>query len=229
MKKRTKMVFLMQYLLILLLVCAFGCDRADKSMREYDEVAVASPLIAVEEDLAQFNPSMNDVMNTMKNEELMPSTQMPQFLESSKANVSLSWQRPSGWIEAPGEGMRVVTFRSNENPIECSIVSLGGPAGGLEANFKRWLGQLGIDLDEASLKEFIDSQEKIQTSEKISMTVANFTSLQKDLPPQTPSMIATILETEGKTIFIKMTGSKGDCLKQYEAFKSLCRSIKIEH
>lgn len=212
---------------ILLLIFAAGCGPKDSAMREYDEVSIESPL-ASPKSLPEGNLTKEDVMDSMTME-IGPLQPISRDMGSEALDVSLSWQKPQHWSEEPGQGMRIATFRSDDNPIECSIVSLGGMAGGLEANIKRWLGQIGLELDDDQLKEFITSQEKLTTKDGIKMALLNFTALQNDLGGESPSMIATILEKDNKTIFIKMTGSKESVLKEYEAFKSLCLSLKLNH
>ena len=50
-----------------------------------------------------------------------------------------TWDVPQGWKQEAGTGMRLATFHllSDEKAIDCSLVSLGGMAGGLEANLRR--------------------------------------------------------------------------------------------
>jgi hypothetical protein len=127
--------------------------------------------------------------------------------------------------------MRLVTFKSvGADNIECSIVSLGGEAGGLEANVIRWLGQLEIkEPDSNNLKEFINSQEKIKSSQGFEMVLVDFTKLQTKENPQKQSMMATILNNNDSTVFIKMSGSKKSVMDNRAAFKALCQSIQIIH
>ena len=69
------------------------------------------------------------------------------MIAASAQKPPLAWDLPEGWTETPGNGMRLVTFHSTDkDPVECTIVSLGGMAGGLESNIVRWMGQINIPM-----------------------------------------------------------------------------------
>lgn len=58
-------------------------------------------------------------------------------MDSLMGNM-FTWTAPEGWKQEAGGAMRLATFhlRSDAKAIDCSIVSLGGMAGGLEANLR---------------------------------------------------------------------------------------------
>ena len=67
------------------------------------------------------------------------------------------WDVPSGWTQELGGNMRLATFRLVSNPeaFDCSIVSLPGGAGGLEANLKRWMAQINLNVSDSQFTQFI--------------------------------------------------------------------------
>jgi len=77
--------------------------------------------------------------------DFMRSVPVP-FIKEQPSDSSLSWEVPQGWFEEKGSGMRLVTFRAQNGTVECSIISLGGQAGGLQSNVTRWMGQINIDV-----------------------------------------------------------------------------------
>ena len=101
----------------------------------------------------------------------MPSDPLMQKnLEASIDRTPLLWQTPQNWSEQKGNGMRLATFTAGagSQSIETTIISLGGQAGGISSNVVRWINQLQLPgLDDSSLQKFIQSQEKLQTSDGI--------------------------------------------------------------
>lgn len=154
---------------------------------------------------------------------------MDPALMNSVAPTALSWSTPEGWQEEKGGGMRVATFKAGEGDlaVETSVISLAGSAGGMTANVSRWMGQLNLEVPSAlEMDEFINSQDKIKTSSGLAVTLIDFTKMQKDASDETSSMIAAVVEGTGNQVFIKMTGSKGAVLKNFDAFKALVGSLK---
>jgi hypothetical protein len=130
----------------------------------------------------------------------------------------LAWTVPEGWHEEAGSAMRLATFHSNDNEksIDVSIVSLPGGAGGLEPNLKRWMGQIGMDVSDAELKTFIKNSPN---------KIFDFTQLQKNAPVSTNSMMAALLEIDGATVFVKMTGTIQSVNQHKSNFLKLVKSI----
>ncbi|MBL8014231.1 MAG: hypothetical protein JNN05_10320, partial [Candidatus Omnitrophica bacterium] len=140
--------------LILLVVCLCtltGCTERNTE-RVYEEV-----VIKPEESVAAFTMDPHAGMQ-------MPSAMTG--VVSPDANVK--WQVPNGWSEIAGGGMRIVSFRNVKEPeaIDVSIVSLSGPAGGLQANLIRWAGQIDLDLQEDSdkLRILTDASTPLKTN-----------------------------------------------------------------
>ena len=143
--------------------------------------------------------------------------------------TDLAWTTPEGWREEQGQGMRLISFSSsNKNEqIDCSIVSLGGMAGGIESNVVRWINQLHIPVPaEADLKTFLDRQEHWESEDRWPILSIDFTGLQDAKDAAAPSMLAAIVDREGETIFVKLAGPRKDILKNHERFKKLCLSLR---
>lgn len=166
---------------------------------------------------------------------VMPMTgavdqQTQKMLEASVARPPLSWTTPQGWQETPGSGMRLVNFASadKDSPVECTIISLGGQAGGLESNAARWMKQVNIDVPaQAELEKFFAAQKKIKTKDGFDATIIDLTQLQSKDDLKSPSMVATIIALPDMTVFVKMTGTRGAVLKNKEEFETLCQSLKL--
>ena len=127
--------------------------------------------------------------------------------------------------------MRLVTFKSEgENPVTCTIVSLGGIAGGLEENVGRWAQQINIQLDEEEFQDFLKKTQTIELSSGMVLSLVDFTQLQQDDEPSRESMVGAILNLEDvSTVFLKMTGTKQAIINNRERFVKLCQSIRLNH
>ena len=142
---------------------------------------------------------------------------------------SFSWQVPTGWKEEPASGMRIATFKLSNHPdeIDVSIVSLGGMAGGLEANLARWATQLNIKLAaDQDLPHLINNAEIIFLSNGLKAKIFDFTKLQEGQAPSTKSMVAAMIVFDDATVFVKMTGSIAAVKKYQPAFQALVGSLK---
>lgn len=143
----------------------------------------------------------------------------------------VTWKVPDGWKEGPGGGMRLASFRSNQDPgIDVSIVSLGGMAGGVSANVSRWMNQLHLPaLTEEELNKFLAKQKKFKTDSGLPVTLIDLTMLQEKEDQKTqPGMLAALIEIPNKTVFVKMTGTVDEIDRNREAFQDLCRSLKVK-
>lgn len=121
----------------------------------------------------------------------------------------LAWGLPEGWKQEAGIHMRMATFHSIAAPqaIDCSIIALPGPAGGLEANLERWLGQLGLQASDDYLKQLLMSVQDVVTKGGLDTKVFDFTALHPQGSPSDESMIVAMMEVDQMTVFVKMTGS----------------------
>ena len=200
-----------------------SCQKTEES-RRYEEVVLNAP------QPAAASPSFMDDSTPMDPHAGLKDMPMSSPFPIHQLADELTWTVPQGWIEKKGDGLRLVTFIS-ENPddnVECSIVSMGGEAGGLKANVIRWMGQINLAVPvESQLEEFLSRQEKFNIAENLSAVVIDLTSLQEESFPSVPSMMAAMIATSDGVIFVKMTGNKQSVINNRDAFKELCRSLKL--
>lgn len=211
----------MKYVLLLtILILTASCEQSVE-LRRYTELAQMpeAPTQPMANPHGNMLPQVDSSMQT-------DDPVMQKMLEASVAEVDLSWRTPKVWDEQRGSGMRLATFISRDaDPIQCTIVSLSGNSGGLQANVTRWIRQIGVTLESKdALSEFLKKQQTLQSDGDLQVQLIDLTEFKTDQQ----SMLAAIVETPDKTIFVKMTGS----LKAVEAnrtpFKELCASLKIK-
>lgn len=145
---------------------------------------------------------------------------------AAASSAALRWTTPPGWVEEPASGMRLASFRVESGGVTglCTIVQLAGDGGGLEANIRRWMGQLKLPVPpDAELHAFAERQETLRTRGGFSGRVVDLGPLG---PPEAPSMLALFLDAGGRTVFVKFT-APASWLGQHRAeFTALCESLE---
>ena len=136
-----------------------------------------------------------------------------------------SWNLPKGWKQGPNKEMRLASFYLEADPdaIDCYIVSLPGLAGGLEANLKRWMGQMGIDPSDANYQKLLNTSKIFQTREGLEAKFYDLMPLQQG--PSAKTMIAAIVSTNDATVFVKMTGTGEHVKQNKDSFLEFLKSI----
>lgn len=212
-------------------IAASACDK-QVEQRHYNEV-LTKPQI----ETAGIPDRSKMLFNDMPNDEIHTKLQLnntaPMVVNADILNSvdpsPLAWVTPAGWIEEIGNGMRVATFRNTDPnlPIETTIVTLGGSAGGLSANVVRWLQQMDMDIPETKeLELFLNKQQKFQTISGLNVILIDFTELQPETSLESASMLSGIIENNNSQIFVKMKGSKAAILQNRNQFKVLLQSIR---
>lgn len=190
--------------LILASLALIGCDIRDPRWRSYEEI----------------NISERPTRDAMPRPEARPS---------SASRAPLKWTRPESWQEQPGSGMRLATLSvSNDTGLAtCTFVSLSGAAGGLEANVRRWIGQLDIEPPAPdALSAFLERQPRLTSDGGFEGTLVDLTELGPTADGS--SMLAAIFSVNGSTLFVKMTGPLALLTGEKDRFTALCQSLRTE-
>jgi len=181
-----------------------ACDGGQDGWRSYKEVYIAPP------------------------PREMPAHAMHGAMSGDGGGASaLQWKAPEGWSESAGSGMRLATFTMGEGSSTgtCTIITLGGSAGGIEANVTRWVGQTGsAALEDDALKAFIGRQQTIKSEGGFDIFVADLTELAPG--DDAMSMLASISTIDGSSCFVKLTGPVSLLKDQKQNFLALCKSLK---
>lgn len=204
--KRSLHFLRMPCLLTACLAVISGCGFREPQWRVYEEVMIDG--------------------HASHNHEAAPATRPAQAVRTG----ALRWTAPEGWSEEKGSGMRLSTFKMSRDGAAgvCTIVTLGGAAGGIEPNVSRWIGQLKLPaLSAEEMATFLNRQKKIQTAGGFEGVVVDLTEL-GDPSPGTESMLAAIIKVDGVSLFVKLTGPVGLIKAELEAFTKLCESVRAE-
>jgi len=146
---------------------------------------------------------------------------------TSRENLSLQWTKPDGWSEKAGSGMRLATLTTSrgDQVATCTLITLGGTAGGLEANVRRWFGQLKLDVPNGDeFTAFLERQERIQSEGDFEGVLVNLT----EFGPASDgsSMLAALFSVNSTTLFIKMTGPLELLVAEKDHFAQFCKSLR---
>lgn len=210
--------------LVLLTIFLISCEKAPV-VRQYTETTIKPFTVSMEE--VDPHAGLNlDMKPKSSMAEAMQNPKMNQMIQQSAAQTALKWKAPEGWSEQPASGLRLATFVSGgENPIECSIVALGGMAGGLESNVSRWANQVQLNISSKKMAEFIDGRTPIQSQSGLKGSLLDFSLIQSSDQNQS-SILAVVFEIDETTVFIKMTGTQKAIDSNRQQFMELISSLQ---
>ena len=182
-------------------VALSGCGRQEPKITTYQEVRITPPVAHAEHTA-----------------------------HAQTATPSLNWRLPENWSEAPGGGMRLASFSPPawDGVGQGSIILLGGDAGGLEANLRRWMQQIKLTpRDETAFQAFFKGLSPKPTKGGLPCVLVDFGALLDPASePSTPSMLAAAVTMPGQTAFFKLTGPKDRLAAQRDAFEQFCLSVE---
>ena len=149
---------------------------------------------------------------------------------SSGSDAPLSWQMPEGWSQQAASSMRLASFGVPGTGATglCTMVKLGGGGGGVEANIRRWMGQVNITPPSPEeMTAFIEQQARLRTEGGLEGVLVDLLPL-GDPGPDVPSMLAALLPDGETTYFVKLTGPRQLLAGEKARFEIFCRSLRRE-
>ncbi|MEO0480782.1 MAG: hypothetical protein AAF196_15020 [Planctomycetota bacterium] len=131
----------------------------------------------------------------------------------------LGWELPESWTVAQStSSMRLVTFHPNgDESTDAYIVILKGTAGGLKANFDRWLGQAGAPTLRADDLDSLPVLDVLGTSVPVLEAAGT-----------APTGILGLMAPLGSdSLFLKMVGPKERLAEHRAGFEAFARSLTV--
>jgi hypothetical protein len=118
----------------------------------------------------------------------------------------------------------VTFFLDDAQSAECYVTLLPGAAGGAAANLNRWRGQMGqAAMDETQLAA-LPRIACLGQEAPLLLVEGTYTGMGG--PARADSLFAgTVVQSEGKTVFVKCVGPKSLVEPQLDAFKAFCKSL----
>jgi hypothetical protein len=157
-----------------------------------------------------------------------PATAAPLPTPSGLHAQSWHWEKPRQWLEEGSSGLRLATFSFAErkDPGQCTLVSLPGDGGGVQANVQRWLAQMQLpQFSPQELADFLKQQKTMRTGSGLPVTIIDFTALGRPPEPAAMGMLAAIINGENQTLFAKISGERSLLKKNKDIFLKFCQSV----
>ena len=148
---------------------------------------------------------------------------MGQLPPSNAPSINISYQTPAVWVETKGtNGMRIAGFhdKAKEDKFLCTLIKLGGSAGGIKSNITRWLGQLEVSVEDKQVDDFIATAKSIPG-------IPNSLIFDFSVFESSKSMLAAIIPVEDATLFLKLSAPKDIVIEERKNFNDLASSIKL--
>ena len=147
----------------------------------------------------------------------------------------LSFQVPARWIsEAPGSRMRMAQYRvpqaeGDAEDGECALFVFPGTGGTVEANLKRWYGQIsqpdGGSTEERARVERFEVDDLAVTLVDVSGTYSGG-MMGGGEPKPDYRMVAGIVETADSPWFLKCTGPEGTMVQAEPEVRALLGTVR---
>jgi hypothetical protein len=212
---------------LLALALVMGCDE-DKP-RVYREVAF-KPIAAA---------GGMGVMGGMPGMAMPGSGAMPPGM-APPTDLKVTWKLPEGWVaKDSANAMRIGSFAAMDpalantgeidpHAVDVSVVQLGGTAGGLEANIRRWMGQVGLKASAEEMAALIKAAPRFKTATGEEGLVIDLTDKLSGDMTQNKTIYGAIVMTEEYSVFVKAMGEFQPVIKQKPVVLAFCKSLRIE-
>ena len=168
--------------------------------------------------LSAFKPQNKDVSVYRLPKAVPIQEQADVQMASHHTAPALVWDLPEGWAEDETPGMMQLMSVTLPSDTKVSIVELPGKAGGIIANVNRWRGQVGLEPQAQGdiMKEVFTVDGQGGTMNTIEITGDD------------RAIIVSLLETPGRTAFIKIIGTKDVVAKNKDSFMAFSKSVHYE-
>jgi hypothetical protein len=142
-----------------------------------------------------------------------------------------SMQIPKSWKQGEAAGMKAFQAKSpkqGDDPEDGELAVFVFPnGGGVDANLKRWTGQMGGD-------DSLKNKTTVKTASGKDAVVAELEGTYsamspaggKSVPKAGYKMLGAIILTDNGEVYIKLTGPKGSIDAQKAAFDKMIQSFK---
>ncbi|HAI11827.1 MAG TPA: hypothetical protein DCM28_08990 [Phycisphaerales bacterium] len=138
----------------------------------------------------------------------------PQAPAQTKAPGEFAYLLPEGWKQAE-PGRMVLHSLATSSGATVNISAFPGDVGGVVMNVNRWRGQLGLDANSP------DQIQAALTEDKLGSIAAKRVDLSND----TQRMIVSFGMVDGKTWFVKLTGTAQQIDTALPAYDQFLKSV----
>jgi hypothetical protein len=146
---------------------------------------------------------------------------IPPMQPNRSISTQVKYKVPLGWIETPGSGMRLATFRIDKDgqQAEVTLISAGGDK---RSNVERWQKQLIPSADKSLIDFVIQSAEKVE----VNGIPSELYYIKGEDGPEQGAFLAAIIDWQpGNSLFVKFNGPAKVAESEREAFSGFVKSI----
>lgn len=130
----------------------------------------------------------------------------------------LRWVVPEGWRPGPAGAMRLASFKAGPSlGADVSVTAFPGRAGGAAANVNRWRSQVGLEAI---------GEEALSSSSVRVRTEAGEASVVDLIGADGRRIVGAMLELDGSSWFVKMSGRSDEVGAAKESFLAFVRSLR---
>jgi hypothetical protein len=161
-------------------------------------------------------------------------------MAAAPADIKVTWTLPAGWVpKDSSNGMRIGSFAAMDpkladtgeidpNAVDVSVVNLAGAAGGLEANIRRWMGQVGLKASAQEMAEFLKQAPGFKTATGQTGLIIDLTGMLSGDMTQSKTIYGSIVQTGEYTVFVKAMGDFARVKEQKPQVAAFSKSLRIE-
>jgi len=155
-----------------------------------------------------------------------PQTQPGMGHGAPKPEPQFEWKAPDAWKPKAGSSMRLANFSIGDSAeAECYVTLLHGTGGGVEANVNRWRSQMGqppLTAEEIAALPKVEVLGKAAPFVEVSGAYTDMAGVEHGQA----LLYALIVELDGETLFVKMTGPENLLRAEKDHFTAFCQSLK---
>lgn len=140
---------------------------------------------------------------------------------------AFTYDLPDGWEVVAPTSMRAVNLRVADEPrAECTLVLLGGDAGGLRANVDRWRDQMGLPpIDEAAFAALPSERLLEREAVRVDM-VGAYAGMAGDAQADS-RMLGLLAVDAGGSAFLKFTGPADVIAAHSDGFDRVAATLAV--
>lgn len=142
----------------------------------------------------------------------------PNPAAADNANSPITYETPEGWTPGETNAFRKAAFNIAKDDEKALVTVIPLPASGTLANINRWRGQVKL--------EPITEDELNKALQKI--TVDGIEGQLVEMVGEEQTILAAIVEREGRAWFFKMQGDVKLAAAEKERFESFVKSVKFK-
>lgn len=164
--------------------------------------------------LGGCGPEIREYQVPVAQEDYLPSD----LLRDAFDVIPFRWDVPSEWVEAENDQFSAFAWETAESGDKGRItVSPLSESAGLEQQFARWRGQIGLSAADAT-----EVMKDVQ-----SLVLEGCTGEYVEYKGESETILGMIVPLKGKLWIFKMRASNAAADKSKASFRSFCESLKV--